>query len=168
MAADTKRNDEGKVLNEKIKGIKIAMLTTLDKASGTLRSRPMATLSEEKGSEDLWFLTQASAHKVEEADGYPVNLSYASPEENRYISVSGVAQLVQDRKKVEKSWKTEHAVWFPKGKEDPDLALLKVTAMSAEYWDGPANSMMQVFQAATSFATGHPTMETHEKLDMQP
>ena len=160
------RHDEGKVLHEKIKGMKVAMLTTYDTESANMRSRPMITLSEEHGS-DLWFLTQASSHKVDEAEGQLINLSYADPQKNRYVSVSGVAHLVQDQKKVEKSWKSEHATWFPQGKEDPDLALLKVTPMSAEYWDGPGNAMLQIFQATTSYAVGHQTMEKQEKLEMQ-
>ncbi len=167
MAASVKRHDEGKVLNEKIKDIAVAMLTTRDAESGKIHSRPMLTLSENDGS-DLWFLTQASTHKVDESEQQEVNLSYADLQKNRYVSVSGIAHLVQDQKKVQKFWKPEHATWFPKGKDDPDLALLKFTAMSAEYWDGPGNTVLQIFQAATSYAVGHATLEKHEKLEVQP
>ena len=50
----------------------------------------------------LWFFTQASSHKVLEIDHeHQVNLSYAQPDENRYVSVSGTATLVRDRAKID-------------------------------------------------------------------
>lgn len=163
--ADSKRRNEGKVLREKIKGIKVAMLTTTDETTGVLHSRPMLT-EDGDGDGELWFLTRASAPKVGEAVRHQVNISYASPDDNRYISVSGIAELVQDRKKIARMWKSAHSIWFPEGKDDSDLALLKITVTSAEYWDGPANKMIQVFQAARAWATGEAAMGENAKIQL--
>src|SRR5690348_3539166 len=87
-------------LTELIEEIHIAMLTTA-MPDGALRSRPMATLQTES-DDDLWFFTQASAAKAEEIRANPhVNVSFASPRENRYVSVSGTARIVRDRNKIE-------------------------------------------------------------------
>jgi general stress protein 26 len=64
-----------------------------------------------------------------------VNVSYSSSEQERYISISGTAQLVQDRNKLQQLWKPELQTWFPKGLEEPDIALLKVHINKADYWD---------------------------------
>ncbi len=165
MAQVDKKREENRILSEKIKQSKVAMLTTVDEDDGILRSRPMITQKMDCDGE-LWFLTQASASKVGEAQNHQVNLSYALPAENCYVSVSGVAHLVRDRQKVEQFWQPLHTTWFQGGKDDPDLALLKVTVTSAEYWDGPANKMVQIFQTARSLSTDR-QMETHEKLQMR-
>ncbi len=163
MAHKQAKRAEGKVLNDQIKGIKVAMLTTIDQTNNILRSRPMVT-QETEFDGDLWFFVQVSSPMVAEAENRQVNVSYISSNDNRYVSVSGVAQLVRDRQKIEELWRPAHKVWFAGGKDDPDLALLKVTVTSAEYWDGPSNKMVQIFEAAQAFLTGKPDMGTSEKL----
>lgn len=166
MAHADDKNAEGKVLSEKIKGIRVAMLTTLDTENNSLYSRPMVTQDIDFDGA-LWFFTQVHTLKVDEANNQPVNISYVSADENRYVSVSGVAELVRDQKKIEALWKPLHAIWFPGGKNDPELALLKVTVLSAEFWDGPSNKMTQIFKVATAFATGNPSMGANETLQFQ-
>lgn len=146
MAQSSETHAREKVLSEKLHGIKVAMLTTIDQNHNILRSRPM--IAQEADFDGvLWFLTQISSPMVDEAENRLVNLSYASPNEHRYVSVSGVAQLTRDRQKVEELWKPIYSTWFPGGKDDPGLVLLKVTVTSAECWDGTTNKMVQIFQA---------------------
>src|SRR5438270_10083001 len=93
-----------KTLGEKVKGIRTAMLTT-EHDDGTLISRPMATLDVEFDGE-LWFFTYADAHKVGDIrHDQQVNLSYVNEHDNRYVSVSGTAQLVRDRATIDELWK---------------------------------------------------------------
>src|SRR5579884_3520455 len=94
MKQQKKGTSDVKLLGEKIKGIHVAMLTTVE-PDGTLRSRPMVTQDTEFDG-DLWFFTQASAPKVEEVQQHQqVNVSYEKPSEDLFISVSGTAQLVR-------------------------------------------------------------------------
>ena len=80
---------------------------------------------------DIWFFTQASSHKVTEIEKLPkVNVSFADPDNQRYVSVSGAAQLVRDRTRIDELWRPEFKIWFPEGKDDPEIALLRV--MSGE------------------------------------
>jgi len=131
------------VLRDMIQDIRIGMFTTVA-ADGQLHSRPMATQETEPDG-DLWFFTQANAVKAEEIRVNPnVNVSYASPRENHYVSVSGTATLVRDRKKIEQLWNQLYAAWFPQGLEDPDLALVKVEVTRAEYWDAPVGTMAEI------------------------
>jgi len=152
MMSDTTHED-AKLLNDKIKGIRIAMMTTVE-TDGTLRSRPMATQDMEFNG-DLWFFTHASTPKVDDVQhDQQVNLGYAKPDENLFVSVSGTAQLVRDRQKINELWKPALKAWFPNGNEDPDLALLKVTVESAEYWDAPSGVMGRLYVVAKGLATG--------------
>jgi len=137
-----------------IKGINVAMLTTQDD-DGTLRSRPMQTQSAEEFDGTLWFFSQFSSHKMHEVDReHQVNLSYADPANNRYVSVSGQATVSRDRAKVDELWSPVLKAWFPKGKDDPDIALLKVEVSKAEYWDAPSSTLVKLVGFAKAVLTG--------------
>lgn len=138
---------------ERIKDIKFTMLVT-EQPDGTLRSRPMATQQVEFDG-DLWFFTKASAPKVDEiAVHQQVNLSYADVDAQSYVSVSGLAELVRERDKIDELWNPMYKAWFPQGKDDPDVALLRVRVTNAEYWDPPAGRMVQLIGYVKSVATG--------------
>jgi general stress protein 26 len=123
-------------LTELIRDIRVAMLTTATEA-GDLRSRPMVPChTDPEGG--LWFFTHAGDPKVEEARRHPhVNVCFADPGGNRYVSVSGTAALVRDRVMIRELWDDSARAWLPSGPDDPDLALLRVDVERAEYWDGP-------------------------------
>jgi general stress protein 26 len=145
--------DDIKKLAKLIAGIRIAMLTTTE-PDGTLRSRPMATQQQEFDGQ-LWFFTGKSSHKVVEiGKDYHLNLSYADPSNNRYVSISGTGELITDRQKAEQLWNPLLKAWFPMGLEDPDLALLKVTPTQAEYWDSPSSGVVHAIGFVKAVLTG--------------
>lgn len=164
--AEHQNNDNIKKLRELIKDIKYAMLTTIED-DGSLRSRPMATLQTEFDG-DLWFFTSADAPKVHEVEQHQqVNLSYAEPDKQKYVSVSGTAQLVRDRAKMEELWNPLFKAWFTQGLDDPNLALLKVSVDKAEYWDSPSSQVVRLVGFLKSIATGSPigNLGEHEKIE---
>jgi general stress protein 26 len=134
---------EVRKLRKLIKNTRIAMFTTVA-ADGRLRSRPMATL---KGGfdGDLWFVTRSSAPKAEEIkDNQHVNLAYADTDDDRYVSISGLASLVRDPAKVQDLWRRRLRAWFPEGKKDPELALIRVRIDRAEVWDSKTATMVHL------------------------
>lgn len=152
-----------------IKDIKFAMFTTRDHDS-TLRSRPMATQQVEFDG-DLWFFSGLSTEKIQELRDHPdVNVSYSEPSDQRYVSVSGTAEVVRDRSQMEKLWSPFYKAWFPKGLEDPDVCLIKVAANSAEYWDTPNGKMVQLFGLLKAVTTGkryEAGKDEHDKLEIK-
>jgi general stress protein 26 len=166
MAEHQTNSENVKKLRELLKDIKFAMLTTIEE-DGTLRSRPMATQQVEFDG-DLWFFTNAKAHKVDEVQQHQqVNVSYAQPDKQKYVSVSGTAKLVRDRAKIEELWNPLFKAWFPQGLEDPDLALLKVSIDKAEYWDSPSSQVVRLAGFLKSVVTGKPIGNAgeHEKIE---
>jgi len=146
------RQESIEKLKTLIEDIDFAMLTTIN--GGQLRSRPMSTQKYESDNE-LWFFTSDQTHKVEEikADNR-VNVAYAEPDDNVYVSVSGRAALVKDRAKIEELWNPILKAWFPDGLEDPTLSLLKVTIEEAEYWDSPNSKLVQIAGFVKALVTG--------------
>ena len=143
-------------LRELIKDIDFAMLTTVDD-DGSLRSRPMSANKEVEFDGDLWFFTYASSHKVDEIEReHQVGVSFADPKTQRYVSLSGRASLVRDKRTIEALWKPELKAWFPAGTDEPNIALLKVSVHKAEYWDAPSSIAAHVFSLVKAAATGTP------------
>ena len=155
-------------LKEMIKDIDFCMLTTVDE-SGDLHSRPMSSNGDVDENGDIWFFTGVSSHKVSEvADTPKVNLSFADPDNQRYVSVTGVAQLVRDRQKIDELWRPQFQMWFPKGKDDPEVGLLRIRLEKAEYWDNPSSTVGFALSFVSSLVTGkEPDLGENRKLDLK-
>jgi len=134
-------SDPDRKLRKLLKGFRVAMLTTVAPGGG-LRSRPMAT-ARAQGDGDVWFLTKAGTPKVGEVqENQRVNVGYASAEDGCYVSLSGTATVVKDPQRVQALWRKRHRRWFPAGKQDPELAALRVRVDRVEYWDDSTGQMM--------------------------
>jgi len=143
------RQDDIHLLAGLIRDVEVAMLTTVS-ADGRLVSRPLGTQQVDFDG-DLWFATEADSPKVAEIAAEPrVNVAYASPEQNTYVSVAGRAQIVDDRARVEALWSPSMELFFPGGKDDPNLRLIHVRAESAEYWNSPAGLFGKALQFVLS------------------
>jgi general stress protein 26 len=167
LAQESSHADEVKKLAELMKDIKFVMLTTVE-PDGSLHSRPMVT-QEVDFDGDLWFFTGAHSPKVWETDTHhQANVTFSNPEKNTYISASGPAMLVRDRKKMEELWKPAYKTFFPKGLEDPELSLLKVSVEKAEYWDSPSTALGRAFNFARAYVTKDPSkLGDHAKINLK-
>jgi general stress protein 26 len=155
-------------LRELVKDIDFCMLTTVAE-DGSLHSRPMATNKEIDPNGDLWFFTYADSPKVEEVDRVQqVNVSFSAPDKQRYVSMSGTTQLVRDRAKMQELWKPELKAWFPKELDEPNIALLKVTVETAEYWDAPSSWIAKATGFIKAATTGEKASSgENEKLNLK-
>ena len=140
-------------LVEKIKDIKIAMMTTIENGN-ELHSRPMYTTEpEEDGT--LWFFTEQDSQQVGEVQqDRHINLGYSDPSANTYVAITGTAQVVTDRAKIKELWNESLRGWFPKGSDDPNVALLKVTIDKGEFWDTPSSTLLRAYAYAKAVLTG--------------
>ena len=135
----TERQQTIERLGSMISKIRIAMLTTLTD-DGAFRSRPITTHGA-RFDGDLWFFTRIESAKLDELEQHRrVGVSYASPAENIYVSLSGTARISMDRAKARELWDPSYHSWFPGGPTDPELALIKVVVELAEYWAAPTHT----------------------------
>ncbi len=146
MDENTDRSGSFVELRTLIEDIGVAMLTTRA-ADGTLHSRPMVALDAQRDG-TLWFLTRRDSGKaVQIATNRWVNLAYAAPERDRYVSVSGTAVIVRDDRRVESLWTPACAEWLPGGPRDPNLVLVRVTVNEAKRWN-PRSARMEPLMTA--------------------
>ncbi|MBV9960223.1 MAG: pyridoxamine 5'-phosphate oxidase family protein, partial [Acidobacteria bacterium] len=116
-----------------------------------------------------WFFTYGSSHKADEVGRVAkVNAGFADVDAQRYASLSGRAEIIRDRAKIEELWLPQLKAWFPDGVETPDIALLKVTVERAEYWDGSQSILTHAFSFVSALVTGEPAqLGENEKLDLK-
>jgi general stress protein 26 len=168
MSKAVTKDDKLAKLREIVKAVDICMLTTVDER-GELHSRPMSNNREVEFNGDLWFFTYGSSHKADEVNRVSkVNASFADVGNQTYASLSGNAELVRDRAKMEELWQLELKAWFPEGVDTPDIALLKVSVERAEYWDGSQSWVAHAISLISSLATGEPAQfGENEKLELK-
>ena len=100
-----------------------------------VKTRPMGTqLVDDEGN--LWFMSSLKSHKnAEIAINNTVQLFYSNPGSAEFLSVFGTATISTDRHKIEELWTPIAKAWFTDGKDDQDISLIKVTPLTAYYWD---------------------------------
>ncbi len=148
-------NQDLEKLVDLIKNIKTAMFTTAE-VDGTLRSRPMRT-QQAKPDGILWFFNAADSAKTHEIQqDRHVNVSFMDDASNTYVSVSGKARNVKDKAKIDELWHEPLKAWFPEGKDDPNISLIKVTIDQAEYWDSPSSTLVHLYGMVKATLTGEP------------
>ncbi len=146
--------EEGrKKIAELAKGIHIAMMTTIAK-DGTMSSRPMA-VQDKPFDGTLWFLTRSTSEKIGELEeDQHVTLTFAEPSDSKYLTLKGRASANQDRAKIKELWNPMYKAWFPKGEDDPDIAVLKVEVTDGDYWQASSSKIVMMAKYAFAAATG--------------
>ena len=119
---------------ELIKDIRFAMFTTRH-TNGYLHSRPMTTQNRRIDEDSsLWFFMSRANGPVDDIrHDACVNVVYADPGQDSYVSVSGNARIVDDMARKEQLWSKTNDAWFPRGPTDPDVALVEVRIAQAHY-----------------------------------
>ena len=122
--------------------------------NGIHNTRPMAVI-EVDGMGNVWFFTNQQSAKVKDIEkDSNVHLAFASPAKDSYVDLRGRASIEADRKSIEEKWNPIVKAWFPEGKDDPNLCLIKVKTDEAHYWDTDSTKMVEMLKIVTSMVTG--------------
>src|SRR5690606_23732389 len=85
----------------------------------------------------IYFLTDARSDKVGEIGGEEtVQLTFSDHSANDYLVVEGQAQVSNDREKIRDLWNAFAKAWWDSA-DDPNIRLIAVSPIRAEFWDGP-------------------------------
>jgi general stress protein 26 len=149
--AMTQDNPTEKMI-ETLKKFDTLMVIT-DARNGAFHGRPMA-VADVTDTGELWFVTSRDSEKVREV--HAVGRSVITGQQTgSYVSLSGHIETVDDREKVRALWNEAWKVWFPDGKEDPQILLLRFRAETGEYWSTSGmGGIRYMFAAAKALLTG--------------
>jgi general stress protein 26 len=142
---------------ELVKDIRFALFTTRH-SNGHFHGRPMTTQNKSIDEDDsLWFFMSRSNDAVDDLAAEPtVHVGYADPGRDAYVSISGEASVVEDAGRKQQLWSKMNEAWFPDGPDDPDVALVQVRIVHAEYWNVKDSKPVQLFKMAKAAVTGKP------------
>lgn len=150
-----------------INEVNVAMLNSL-RANGEFYSRPMNTIELDDDANLYFFSDEHTPDEHDIAINNNVSVTYTNPENNTYIALSGKLYLAHDQDKIEQLWIPAMKAWFPKGKTDPRLTLIRVEVLKAEYWDSSASDMIVLFNLIKAIVKGEKYSEgDHEQIDFK-
>jgi len=146
---------------ELAKHIGICMFVTWD--GERQRARPLAA-TVEKQKHAIWFLTDVEGHTDEQAARFPaVTLAFADNGGNKYVTITGKAEVLNDRALIKKLWTPYAKAWW-KNSDDPGIRVIKVTPQDAELWDSPGGIFSKVAMLAAAVTGRSPRFGDNAKV----
>ena len=102
------------------------------KTDGTSHSEPLMAQLDKDLVDTLFFFTGKDNRL---ADGGKVMAQFVSKGHDYFACMAGTIRQDNDKAMIDKLWSKQVEAWFPEGKEDPNLALLRMDIDSAELWE---------------------------------
>lgn len=141
-------------IHELLEDFESAMLVTSGESSSPFHARPMEVAHLDKDCR-VWFFTSVKSPKVGEIRQDDHVLLTFQKDHRKYLTLTGKADIVTDRTRIEALWKESYRSWFPDGVADPDLALVKVIPERAEFWDNSGTKGIRyLYEAAKARIQG--------------
>ena len=97
--------------------------------------RPM-TAQFEGNKSPIWFFAAKDNVLVQSlGKGHRAIATFASKGHDLFASVRGNLSMNNDRAVIDRLWSKDVAAWYPGGKDDPNMALIRFDAETAEIWE---------------------------------
>jgi len=145
----TQQDVEAKLWSE-IKNGRTGMLALADEPR---RFQPMTAFAE-PDDHTIWFFTRIDSDLARSITGADEAIFIVqSKGEDLQACLVGELDLLRDEGRIDRYWNPMVAAWFPDGKDDPKLALLRFTISGAEVWrstTGLVGTAWQVVKANTT------------------
>lgn len=127
------------------------------KENGKLESRPMGA-SQVDESGDIWFFSGKSSNKNRQVQAEPeAYLMFIESGKQHYLYLTTEVEIINDRKKVDELWNDFMKAWFPEGKQDPEISLLRASVVGGHYWDEKDGHLIGMLKAGLKAFTGGKT-----------
>lgn len=140
---------------EKLKDLaegKMCMLCTTE--NGQLQNRPMGAMQVDE-SGDIWFFSAKSSNKNRQLQQDPeAHLIFIESGKQHYLSLTAEVDIVADQQKVDELWNDLMRAWFPGGKTDPEISLLRASVVSGHYWDEKDGHLIGMLKLGLKALTG--------------
>ncbi|KRG71614.1 pyridoxamine 5'-phosphate oxidase family protein [Pseudoxanthomonas dokdonensis] len=106
--------------------------------------RPMTAQFEDDRS-PIWFFTSRDNALVQKLGaGKAAVAAFSSKGHDLFATVEGQLLMDNDRATIDRLWNPFIAAWFEGGKDDPNLALLRLDARHGEVWLNENNMLAGV------------------------
>lgn len=153
-------------LYDLLKNFDVGMLVTHHVRG--MHARPMVIASLDKEM-NAFLLTDSGSVKVHEISENPrATLTFQGT--RQFAAVRGEVIISQDKALLDTLWKETWKIWFPLGKTDPNIAVLKFSAHEGEFWDNAGmQGIKYAYGAVKAYLAGErpqPDSSQHNKITL--
>lgn len=116
----------------------------------------------------LWLFSGAdSVHNGHIERDSRVQLMFCNGGKHEYLAIYGRAGITTDIHKVDELWTPAMKIWFPLGKDDPNLTLVAVHPEKVHYWDTKDGKLVSMGKMLVGAVTGR-QLELGVEGDLSP
>ena len=119
-------------------------------------AQPMTAFREEETG-TIWFFTRDDtdlARDAASAGGQSAMFHYGSKDQNVWACIHGqLSAQGEDREIIDRYWNPVLAAWYPQGKDDPHLTILRFEAGDGRVWVNEGGFFKFAFEIAKANAT---------------
>lgn len=109
---------------------------------------------------NFWFMSASDSDKNHEIEADPrVQLYICNTKNYEFLSIYGHATISRDQAKIDEFFGPIHKAWFPEGKDDPRITIIKVTPEEGFYWDTKDGKLVSFLKIAASAVIGKTLQE---------
>ena len=163
--SDQNKAEELQKFKKLVEDVKTCMMMTKDE-KGKLSARPMNNAKVDADGSVWFFTNEFSGKGAQISHENEIFLTYASPSSNSYVAFNAIAELNDDKNKIDELWTADMNAWFSEGKEDPKIMLIHAKPVEAEYWDHSSSKIVMLFSMIKSAITGKYTEGEHASLKL--
>ena len=129
--------------------------------------QPMSVF-EDRANNAVWFYSNKDTDLARDAGngGAQAMLCIMTKDDEFQACLHGELSLSHDRAKIDQYWSPFVAAWFPDGKDDPGLTMIRMDLMDARVWASKRGPFNYPFQVAKANAT-HTLPDVGGKADLQ-
>lgn len=128
--------------------------------------QPMAVYAD-KANHAVWFYSNKNSDLAREAEGHDAMLCLMAKDMEFQACLHGKLSLSHDQSKIDQYWSPFVAAWFPDGKDDPGLTLIRMDLEDARVWASKRGPFNYPFQIAKANAT-HTLPDVGGVADVKP
>jgi general stress protein 26 len=115
--------------------------------------QPMTAFAEPEAGA-LWFFTRDSTDLAKAVgDGAQAMFIVQAKDQDLQACLGGALSLDHDRARIDKYWGPMVAAWFPEGKDDPRLTLIRMDLSDAAVWLTEGGLIKMAFEIAKANIT---------------
>ena len=165
MADDT--HDPAKLQERLWKELDHAKFGMLGLVGGEIHHlQPMALFADRAGHA-VWFYSNKDSDLARGAQGRDALLCLMAKDDEFQASLHGKLSLSHDQAKIDEYWSPFTAAWFPEGKDDPGLTLLRLDLSDARVWASKRGPFTYPIEIAKANAT-HTLPNVSAVADVRP
>lgn len=112
-------------------------------ASRPIESRPM-TIQKTDAESRIYFLSHKESNKnMQIKESTEMQITITNDKDVEYLSLFGKAEIYRDQAQIDEMYNAFANTWF-KGKEDPNITIIRFSPEAGHYWDTKHGKVVQL------------------------